>query len=48
MILDDCFTILVSSVLISMKNAGKSGAVRDPSNEDGLEAACGTAVDELA
>jgi hypothetical protein len=47
MIPDDCSTILVSSVLISTKNAGKSGAVQDPFNNGGPEAAGGTAVDEL-
>ena len=47
MIPDDCSVILVSSVLISTKNADKSGAVQDPSNKGGPEAAGGTAVDEF-
>jgi hypothetical protein len=45
---DDCSTILVSSVLISTKNAGQSGAAQDPSNEGEPEAAGGTVVDEFA
>jgi hypothetical protein len=39
---DDCSITLVSSVLISMKNAGKSF------NKGGPEAAGGTTIDELA
>jgi hypothetical protein len=48
MIPDDCSMILVFSVLISTKNAGKSGAVQDSSNKSGPESAGGTAVDEFA
>jgi hypothetical protein len=47
MIPDDCSMILVSLVLISTKNADKSGAVQGPSNKGGPEAADGTAVDEF-
>jgi hypothetical protein len=48
MIPDDCSIILVSSVLISTKNAGKSGAVQDPCSKGGPEAAGGTAVNDFS
>jgi hypothetical protein len=47
MIPDDCSIILVFSVLISTKNAGKSGMVQDSSNKCGPEATGGTAVGEF-
>lgn len=43
---DDCSTIFVSSVLISTKNAAKSGAVSDLSMIGMPEAAGGTTFDE--